>query len=191
MFHQFSVGPETETWSSSGVAFYDPCTWTSSWTGGCRVTAWLSAFVAAKKSPSPGHNNWDVLSQSIKKISDALLLAQHNRRRKIKFLQFLRKWQSQKDAMVLPTYQWQIDGRCTKSVSSTIPIHTALRTYWYRLPRPMVIQWMIHAISQLWSVVVKLMDYLSNVYNNNTIIITYYPMGYLEFRLSPHIEVLK
>jgi hypothetical protein len=49
---------------------------------------------------------------------------------------------------------------------------------------------MIHAISQLWSVVVKLMDYLSNVYNNNTIII-YYPMGYFEFRLSPHIEVLK
>ena len=53
------------------------------------------------------------------------------------------------------------------------------------LPRPMAIQWMIHAISQLWSVVVR-----SNVYNNNTIII-YYPMGYLEFRLSPHIEVLK
>ena len=95
---------------------------------GLEVVEWQldSVHLLRQKRAHPS-NNWDVLSQTKNSVMRCSL-PMHNRRRKMKFLQFLRKWQSQKDAMVLPTYQWRIDGRCTKSVSSTIPIYTALRT---------------------------------------------------------------
>ena len=85
MVHQFSVGPETETWSSSGVAFYDPCTWTSSWTGGNRMTAWLSAFVAAKKETIPGTVTIGMFYPRLSKnsVMRCSLPRQHNRRRNI------------------------------------------------------------------------------------------------------------